>query len=72
MHYLRAFAKVLSVLAAKGPREEWAMVFNEHARSALQTEREIHRNLEAYGVSAEEIREIPMAPTNYAYRSIVR
>ncbi len=28
-HYLRAFAKVLSVLAAKAPRAEWAITLNQ-------------------------------------------
>lgn len=68
VHYLRAFAKVLSALAAKAPLAEWALVLDEHAQNALQAEQELHKDLlEAYGISAEQISNVPMAPTNYAY-----
>ena len=67
-HYLRAFAKVLSVLAAKAPREEWAITLNQHATNAIQTEQQLHESvLASYGLSSRQIQETPMAPTNYAY-----
>ena len=69
-HYLRTFAKVLSVLAAKAPREEWTLTLNQHARSALGAERELHEGLLAsYGVSFDAVRDAPIAPTTYAYMS---
>jgi thiaminase/transcriptional activator TenA len=67
-HYLRAFAQVLGVLAAKAPREEWALTLHRHAADALATERKLHESvLASFGVSPPEAREARMAPTNYAY-----
>jgi len=67
-HYLRAFARVLNVLAAKAPRENWSRILNEHATSALQEERELHQGLLAsYGISAKQAEDTPIGPTTYAY-----
>jgi thiaminase/transcriptional activator TenA len=67
-HYLRTFAKTLSVLAAKSPREDWSITLNTHAISALQAERELHEGLlGSYGISAERAANTPIAPTTYAY-----
>lgn len=67
-HYLRTFSKVLSVLAAKSPRDDWGAILNEHAISSLQAERELHESLlGSYGVSAERAANTPIAPTAYAY-----
>lgn len=67
-HYLRAFAKVLSVLAAKSPREDWSITLSEHATTALKAERELHASLLAsYGISVEQAETTPIAPTTHAY-----
>ena len=36
--YLRDFARALSIAAARAPREEWIIMFNQHAAGALQVE----------------------------------
>lgn len=67
-HYLRAFGQALSILAAKAPREEWAVTLNRHAVEALETERQLHESiLRSYGVAPSAIRRGEMAPTSYAY-----
>jgi thiaminase/transcriptional activator TenA len=67
-HYLRAFGQALSLLAAKAPKEEWAITLNQHAAESIQVERQLHEQvLGSYGVAAEVIRNTPMAPANYAY-----
>ena len=67
-HYLRAFAQALSVLAAKAPREDWAVTLNQHAANALKTERQLHKSiLRSYGIRPTAVSETPMAPVNYAY-----
>ena len=66
--YLRVFAQALSVLAAKAPREEWAVTLNQHAIDSLQTERQLHESiLRSFGVSPAMMKNAAMAPVNYAY-----
>ena len=66
--YLRTFGQVLSVLAAKAPREDWALVLNEHAADTLKIERQLHEQvLASYGVKPDRMRAARMAPANYAY-----
>ena len=43
--YLREFARALSLAAARAPREEWIIMFNEHAAGALKVERDAARGL---------------------------
>jgi thiaminase/transcriptional activator TenA len=70
LHYLKAFAKTLSVLAAKSPREDWSITLNNHAVDAIQAERQLHQELLAsYGISAERTSGTQVAPTTYAYTS---
>jgi thiaminase/transcriptional activator TenA len=60
--YLSAFSRALSLLAAKAPREEWALTLNRHAVEALEVERKLHESLLGPG------RRTPaMAPSNFAY-----
>ena len=67
-HYLTAFARALGVLAAKAPRDEWAVTLHEHAADALRTERQLHESvLGGFGVTPRAVAEAAMAPTNYAY-----
>ncbi len=68
--YLREFARGLSIAAARAPREEWIIMFNEHAAGALRVERALHEGFfEEFGLGAEEIAATPLAPTNLAYTS---
>jgi thiaminase/transcriptional activator TenA len=60
--YLRAFAQALSLLAAKAPREDWAITLNQHAAGAIQVERQLHETL-----LKNAPRVTKMAPSNYAY-----
>lgn len=68
--YLRVFGEVLSVLAAKAPRVEWAILLNQHAINSVKEERTLHESiLRSYGVPLATSRDTPMAPVNYAYTS---
>ena len=68
--YLRDFARALSVAAARAPREEWIIMFNEHAAGALKVEMTLHESFfKDFGLSPEEVAATPLAPTNAAYTS---
>lgn len=62
--YLWEFARALSVLAAKAPRQDWMSTLNQHAIDAVQTEMALHKDLlkESAGGAG-------MAPANRAYTS---
>src|SRR5262245_38947390 len=40
--YLRDFARALSIAAARAPRDEWIIMFDDHAAGALRVERQLH------------------------------
>src|SRR5207245_10785308 len=66
----RDFARALSVAAARAPREEWIIMFNEHAAGALKVEMTLHESFfKDFGLSPEEVAATPLAPTNAAYTS---
>ena len=68
--YLREFARGLSIAAARAPRDEWIIMFNEHAAEALRVERALHESFfQEFGLSANDVAETPLAPTNRAYTS---
>lgn len=68
--YLREFARALSLAAAKAPDEEAIIMFNEHAKGALEVERALHESFfKEFGLSEDEVRTMPLAPTNAAYTS---
>jgi thiaminase/transcriptional activator TenA len=68
--YLREFARGLSIAAARAPRDEWIIMFNEHAAEALRVERALHESFFAeFGLSAADVAATPLAPTNVAYTS---
>jgi len=68
--YLRDFARALSLAAARAPREEWIIMFNEHAAGALKVERTLHESFfKDFGLSPEAVAATPLAPTNLAYTS---
>jgi thiaminase len=58
-HYLREFARALSITASKAPREEWAALLNRHAVDTLEYEKTLHESVFAeYGDSVKAILEI--------------
>jgi thiaminase/transcriptional activator TenA len=69
-HYLREYARALSVCAAKAPGEPEIAMFDQHAAGAIEVERSLHEDFfRELGVSADELRATPMTPTNVAYTS---
>src|SRR5262245_63717916 len=68
--YLRDFARALSLAAARAPREDWIIMFDEHAAGALRVERALHESFFAeWGLTPEAVAATPLAPTNLAYTS---
>ncbi len=69
-HYLREYARALSVAAARAPGEAAIAMFAEHAAGAIAVERSLHEGFFAeLGVSEEAVARTPLAPTNLAYTS---
>ncbi|HZZ49489.1 MAG TPA: thiaminase II [Pseudonocardia sp.] len=69
-HYLRGFARALTVCAAKAPDEHVTVMFADHAAGAIRAEQEMHAELaEALGLDPRQLLESPVAPTTVAYRS---
>lgn len=68
--YLRDFARALAICGAKAPEEETIKMFCEHAAGAIAVERQLHEGFfTEFGLSEDEVRTTPMAPTNLAYTS---
>jgi thiaminase/transcriptional activator TenA len=69
-HYLRDYARALSVCAARAPAEPEIAMFNQHAAGAIEVERSLHEGFfHELGVDEEELAGTPMTPTNLAYTS---
>ena len=68
--YLREFARSLSLAATRAPDDDWIVMFNRHAATALEVERALHESFFAeFGLSPDAVRATPLAPTNLAYCS---
>ncbi len=68
--YLREFARALSIAAARAPRDDWTIMFNDHAAGALRVERALHESFfKEFGLTPENVAATPLAPTNLAYTS---
>jgi len=68
--YLREFARGLSLAAARAPRDEWIIMFNEHAAGARQGGGgRPERFFRDFGLSPADVAAAPLAPTNLAYTS---
>jgi thiaminase/transcriptional activator TenA len=68
--YLREFARALSVAAARAPRDDWIVMFDEHAAGALKVERALHESFfTSFGLDPEQVAATPLAPTTLAYTS---
>ena len=69
-HYLREFARVLSVCSARAPDQVSITLLAEHASEAIAVERALHGSLLAdMGIGEADVATTPMAPTNLAYCS---
>ena len=69
-HYLRDFARALSVAAARAPKEDWIIMLNDHAAGALRVERSLHETFfRELGLTEAAVAAVPLAPTNLAYTS---
>src|SRR5256885_6487071 len=69
-HYLRDFARALSIAAARAPREDWIIMLNEHSAGALRVERSLHETFfRDFGLAEKDVATVPLAPTNLAYTS---
>src|SRR5919201_6013942 len=68
--YLRDFARALSLAAARAPKDDWIIMFNEHAAGALKVERTLHESFfKEFGLTPAAVAATPLAPTNVAYTS---
>ncbi len=71
-HYLREFARALSVTAAKAPREEWAALLNTHAADTLRYERELHESVfKEYSITPSNVMHTEPAPEAFAYTNFL-
>ena len=69
-HFLRHYARTLSVLAARAPAEDDVLMFDQHAATAILVERQLHDSFfKDFGMSREDVLAAEMAPTNVAYCS---
>jgi len=69
-HYLREYARALSVAAARAPAEAEIAMFADHAAGAIAVERSLHESFLAdFGLGERDVASTPMAPTNLAYTS---
>ena len=68
--YLREFARALSLAGARAPKDDWIIMFNEHAAGALKVERSLHESFfQEFGLTPKAVASTPLAPTNLAYTS---
>ncbi|MEM4297405.1 MAG: thiaminase II [Nitrososphaerota archaeon] len=71
--YLSEYSRALSIAASKAPHDEWAMMFNDHARMAILVERSLHEGFfKEWGLGKEGVYSTPMTPTNLAYTSYLK
>ena len=69
-HYLRDYARALSVAAARAPGEDDIRMFAEHAAGAIVVERSLHEGFFAeLGLTEDDVARTPLAPTTLAYTS---
>ncbi|MGZ8803214.1 MAG: thiaminase II [Mycobacterium sp.] len=70
VHYLRAYARALAVVAAKAPTLADTAMFARHAAEVFEVELALHRELlPALGLSADAVDAAPITPTTQAYNS---
>ncbi|MGB3351472.1 MAG: thiaminase II [Mycobacterium sp.] len=70
VHYLRAYARALAVVAAKAPTLADTAVFARHAAEVFDVELALHGELlPALGLSQDAVDAAPVSPTTQAYNS---
>ena len=68
--YLVEYARALSVAAARAPDADGILLFARNAAGAIEVERALHEEFfRDFGLSEDEVRATPPAPTNLAYTS---
>jgi thiaminase/transcriptional activator TenA len=66
--YLREFARALAIAGARAPKDDWIVMFAEHAAGALKVERSLHEGFfREFGLTTDAVIATPLAPTNLAY-----
>ena len=71
-HYLRDYARALSLLSARAPDEEGVRLFAEHAQAAIVDEKALHRELlPALGIAPETVDATEPAPACISYTSFL-
>jgi len=69
-HYLRDYARALSICSARAPLEDDILMFARHAAGAIEVERSLHESFFAdFGLSEEDVAAETIAPTTLAYTS---
>ncbi|MGH3319319.1 MAG: thiaminase II [Streptosporangiaceae bacterium] len=69
-HYLRSYARALSLVGAHTPDETGVRMFAGHAANAIAVERSLHADfLRELGEAVDERRTEPAGPTTLAYTS---
>lgn len=67
-HYLRGFARALSLCAAKAPTEPDIEMFDNHAAGAIVVERALHDSFFAdFDMTPEQVSATPLSPTTTGY-----
>jgi thiaminase/transcriptional activator TenA len=68
--YLVDYARALALCAARAPDTDGILLFSKNAASAIEVERALHAEFFGeFGLSLDEVRATPPAPTNRAYTS---
>jgi thiaminase/transcriptional activator TenA len=68
--YLVDYARALALCGARAPDTDGILLFSKNAASAIEVERALHDEFfSEFGLSIDEVRSTPMAPTNRAYTS---
>ncbi len=69
-HYLREYARALSLLSARAHAEGDILMFSRHAAAAIEVERSLHESFfRDLSVGEHDVSATPMSPTNVAYTS---
>ncbi|PRC41290.1 thiaminase II [Mycobacterium sp. ITM-2017-0098] len=70
VHYLRAYARALSLVSAKAPTLADTAMFARHAAEVFDVELALHGELlPALGLSVDAVDAAPVSPTTQAYNS---
>ena len=67
-YYLVEFARAVSLVAAKAPKDNWIVILNKSSISLLEAERLLHESyFHDFALSENELAQRPVAPTTLAY-----